>query len=638
MRATGVSIFHCTAKANLIATAAALMFLTASTSCSEAGKVDPAAVKGSSLLLITLDTTRADVLGCYGGPEGYTPNLDEIAREGIRFDQAYSVAPITLASHATILTGLYPFEHGVRDNAIFRLPKKVTTIAERLKGSGYSTIAVMGAFVLHSTFGLDQGFDVYSDVPQRRLNLGAAEDQRTATEVVDEALRILGDEEKTEPLFLWVHFFDPHSPYQPPPSFMQRVRDIKPSTSSPGSESLRRRYIGEVAYMDHEIGRLIEGVGKLVPQGRLLTTLVSDHGEGLMDHGEETHGFQLYDTTVRVPLILHHRNLPRGIVIRERISLVDFAPAVMRLLGFEFEDATDMDLSAVLGMKEGDRKTSPVYFKAAHPFYNYNWSPLFGVIEGDLKLIEGPKPELYDLVKDPRERNDIHGQHVEKVKRMRSGMGKMISQMKKSERIELSQKDWNRIASLGYAGSSASAREEKLLFPGYIEKGRLDPKKGLEIWRRCSKARSLALSKSRRDRVNAVDMIRKVLKEDPDNPTFLSHAGTVYFHAGMNDDAIRVLRRSLQLLESSTSREVLATCLFNLGRIEEATALLQINYELHPYDLISRYKLGDALLRQGFAAEALSHFKFFLEEYKTRDDLYTTVKSLMLQAERKSSR
>ena len=185
-----------------ITTLALLVIVAITVSCSPRNET----IQGSSLLLITLDTTRADLLGCYGGPEWITPNLDRLAREGIRFDQARSVAPVPLPSHATILTGLLPFEHGVRDNATFRLPPEVTTLAERLKAAGYRTAAVMGAFVLHSTFGLDQGFDIYLDVPQHQLTLGTAEDQRRANEVVDEALKILKSSAKTEPFFLWVHF------------------------------------------------------------------------------------------------------------------------------------------------------------------------------------------------------------------------------------------------------------------------------------------------------------------------------------------------------------------------------------------------------------------------------------------------
>ena len=604
-----------------------LTLVGASASCTKGDCELP----GSNVLLITLDTTRWDALGCYGGPGLITPNLDRIAVDGVRFDQARTVAPVTLPAHATILTGLYPFEHGVRDNATFRLPGDVATLAERMKAKGYATFAVMGAFVLHSTFGLNQGFDIYSDVPRRRLNLGVAEDQRSASEVVDEALGLLKKAKGEAPFLMWVHFFDPHFPYQPPKS---RVLEGLRRDSLSGQDLNRRQYFGEVAFMDQEIGRLIRSARTMVPRGRLLTAVVSDHGEGLGDHGEDTHAFQLYDTTVRVPMILHHAALPEGEVVSEQVSLADFAPTILALLGMEYEGMSGRDLSPLFGMGEGAPGSSVSYFEAAHPFFNYNWSPLFGMTEGSLKLIDGPNPALYDVEKDPGELKNLAARSEKEIDRMREMFSTLVSRTRKPERIELSREDRTRIEGLGYAGSTIRSVDKTPMLPGRLMEGKLDPKEGLELWKRCSNARTLSLKRSDKDRKMAVDIMEKVLDEDPGNPTFLAHAGSIYFQTKNYIEGIRVLEKSLTMLESPTSREVLATCLFNLGRIKEATALLRINADLHPNDLISRFKLSDALLRQGQAMEALRHLEFFLKEYRTKDDLYGKAEEMKRRAQR----
>lgn len=592
---------------------------------------EPAIVEGSSLLLITIDTTRADALGCYGGPEGLTPVLDALAGEGVRFDQARAVAPVTLPSHATIVTGLLPFEHGIRDNATFVLPEDVSTLAERLKEKDYTTLAVMGAFVLHSTFGLDQGFDVYSDVPLRQLTLSAAEDQRRADEVVDEALRLLRSIDGERPFFLWAHFFDPHFPYTPPRDYFEKAPAATDRSDSAKKGSTRQAYLGEVAFMDHEIGRLIDGVRDRVPRGRLLTAVVSDHGEALGDHGESTHGFLLHDSTVLVPMILQHDGLPRGKIVTCPVSTNDLAPSVLSLLGMDFDGMTGRDLSLLLTGQEEGTDHSIVYFEGAYPFFNFNWCPLFGAVEGRFKFIDGPAPALFDMEADPGEGNNIFGQQEERIDRMRDTFRKLSARMRPPKRSTLSRKDQGRIRALGYAGSSLSTDEEMPMPPGEIREGLLDPAKGMEIWNRWSNARSLAASRSSGDLKKAVSLMRGILKEDPQNPTFKAHAGTVFFQAGLYSEAAGLLRKSLETLESATSRETLASCLMNLDRMDEAIVLLEVNARLHPFDLVTRFKLGEALISRRRVREGLAHLDFFLREHEARDRLHAIAEEIKLK-------
>ncbi len=603
--------------------------LILSLSCSKG----PVEIPASNLLLITLDTTRADAIGCYGGPSWVSPTLDHLAEEGVRFDQARTVAPITLPSHATILTGLFPFEHGVRDNASYRLPKEVTTLAERLKGQGYSTLAVMGAYVLHSTFGLDQGFDVYSDVPRVKLNLAAEEDQRLANEVVDEALRILKATDRGKPVFLWVHFFDPHWPYTPPEEYYSRAMESKEAGSSAPGNLNRQKYLGEVAFMDNEIERLLNGVRKVLPEDELLTAVVADHGEGLGDHAEDTHAFKIYDTTVRIPMILHHEGLPGGTVVHESVSTNDLAPTLLSLLGIDFKVSTGTDLSPLYMSKQKTSPESLAYFETCHPFINYNWAPLFGLIQGEFKLIYGPEPELYNMNNDPGEMNNIISNHPVKVEAMKKVFDSLVSRTRPSARITLESKNIKRIEALGYAASSRTDKKDSNIIPGTVPQDLSDSKKGQDLMNRCTRARELLLRNTPDSLNKAVTIIRGVLKEDPDNPTFLTHAGTILYKAKKYSEALNALSKSLKKLESPSTREVLASCYYKLGYLDDAIRVLKKNVALHPYDLMSRFKLGDALIQKGKPEEALVHLNFFLANHAAKDSLNTMVEKLKKKAE-----
>jgi len=595
---------------------------------------DTSAIQGSSLLLITLDTTRADALGCYGGASWVTRNLDELAKQGVRFTQAWTVAPLTLPSHATILTGLLPFEHGVRDNATFKLSDEVETMAERLKAQGYATYAVMGAFVLHSTFGLDQGFDTYSDVPQRQLTLHEAEDQRSAKEVVDESLKIVKRARKNTPFFMWVHFFDPHFPYRPPADFRLRTSGGMPQAFRSKDAALSRNYLGEVQYMDREFGRLMRGVRSLRPGEKLLTAVVADHGEGLGDHGEDTHAFKLYDTTVRVSMILQHDALPAGQRITEPVSTQDLAPTLLDLLGAGRDGMTGRVLSPLFGTGEALSGPRFAYIETAYPYLNHNWAPLFGLIDWPFKLIDGPTPEMYDLVHDPAERNNIISEQGERADRMRALFGQLVARTNRSERIELDREDRSRIEALGYVGSLNATNSDDPLFPGRIMEGLRDPAEGLEIWSLCSKARSLVFSTSKSDQQKAVALIEEVLIKDPLNPTFLAHAGSIYFRLKEYSKAMQVLEKSLTKLESPTTRETLATCYQLQGQSWRCLDLLRESVELYPFDLVIRFKLGDALLRAQEVEEAILHLDFFLEHHAARDDLHRRAEMLRKSASR----
>jgi len=267
-----------------------------------------------SILLVTLDTTRADRIGAYGRAGARTPTLDRLARQGILFERAIAPTPITLPSHASILTGVYPTAHGVRDNAVFALAPEARLVSEVLAERGWRTAAFVGSFVLHPRFGLDQGFEVYHAPQPTREPMRDRYVERPANEVVDDALAWLSGLAAGERFFVWLHFFDPHIPYEPPPAW--REPSVHP-------------YEGEIAFCDAQLGRLLEALEEAGRARNLLVAVTADHGESLGEHGEETHGVFIYQATLHVPLILSGEPVARarGQRVGHAVSTVD-VPAV----------------------------------------------------------------------------------------------------------------------------------------------------------------------------------------------------------------------------------------------------------------------------------------------------------------------
>jgi arylsulfatase A-like enzyme/Tfp pilus assembly protein PilF len=360
------------------------------TSCSPPSSPD--------VIVITLDTTRADRLGCYGHPAGLTPNLDALALEGVRFDDASTVTPITLPSHASIFTGRYPTSTGVRNNGSFRLPDDETTLAERLQGAGWKTAAVIGAFPLTSDYGLGQGFDRYDeDLPTLQVEsekgLPLHFNERNATSVTDRALAAWDEMGASgEPVFLWAHYFDPHAPYDAPERFEGR-----------GDHP----YDDEIAYLDHEVGRLVEQIRRRSPKA--IIVIVSDHGEALGEHDEKTHGVFLYQGTIRVPWILvAPGRVSSGSVVATPVSVVDLTPTVLSLAGLDLHDKMDgVDLGPLLQGQANRR--DPIYAESYLPRLQFRFHELTMWRDGKMKYIEAPLAEVYDLELDPEESRNLHG-------------------------------------------------------------------------------------------------------------------------------------------------------------------------------------------------------------------------------------
>jgi arylsulfatase A-like enzyme/Flp pilus assembly protein TadD len=339
-----------------------------------------------NLLLITIDTLRADHVGAYGYTRARTPVLDRLAH-GLRFEHAYAAAPITLPSHATILTGRYPPGHGSRDNGL-RVSPNVATLATELHARGFRTAAFIAAFPLDHQFGLDRGFDVYSDrLP--RDQAGRQANERPAPAVISEAIAWLGTPPALPappaPFFLWVHLFEPHAPY--------------------GDETTRPvldRYDDEIATADREIGRLLSALGERLTQTVIIAA--GDHGEAFGEHGEYAHSIFVYDTTLRVPLIMSVPGAAER-VISDPVTLADIAPTAARLLGADLKDVDGVDLApAFAGTRLAPRE---LYAESFAPLVEFGWAPLRSIRSGAWKFIAAPKPELFDIAQDPVEQTNL---------------------------------------------------------------------------------------------------------------------------------------------------------------------------------------------------------------------------------------
>ena len=411
----------------------------------------PKVAQPLNVLLISIDTLRADHLGCYGASAVETPAIDRLAAEGVRFENAFSPVPLTLPAHWTVLSGLQPWRHGVVDNGMTLPPPTtpMTPLAERFAAAGYDTAAFVAAFVLHRSFGLNRGFATYDDGPSADVALEQAfHATAPADERVGRALAWLR-RDRQQPFFLWLHLFDPHAPYEPPPSFRALYAE--------------RPYDGEIAFVDTQVARLLAGLERAGLTGKTLVVLLSDHGESLGEHGEQTHGVLLYDATLRVPLLLSLPGvLPAGIVRRDPVTLADVAPTVLALAGLEPTPGVDgVDLFAPRSEK-GERPLAAI---SESPRRRLGWAALTAVREGPWKYILAPRPELYRIVDDPRELTNLlaaePGRAGELDSAARRVVGLLHDRLATGSAAEPGIEERSRLAALGYlAGPAATASRE----------------------------------------------------------------------------------------------------------------------------------------------------------------------------------
>jgi arylsulfatase A-like enzyme/Flp pilus assembly protein TadD len=543
-----------------------------------------------NLLIVTLDTTRADRLHAYGFQDVQTPTLDRLAAEGVLFEQAATAAPLTLPAHTTIFTSRVPPEHGVRDNGGFFVDPSETTLAETLRERGFRTGAFVGAYVLDSKWGLDQGFDTYFDdfdlSKYRAISLGAI--QRPANEVVDKALEWLNTV-AGQRFFGWVHLYDPHTPYEPPEPYKSRY---------PG-----RPYLGEIAFTDSQVGRLVDFLQTRGLLDRTVIVVVGDHGESLDDHGEGSHGFFIYESVVRVPLIIRTpMKGAQGRRVADVVRTLDVTPTVSELLGVSKPPAADGVSLVPLMTGQVPELGLEAYSESTYPLYHYGWSDLRALRSGRFKLIAAPRPELYDLAQDPGEHANIFEERKQLADRMLARLAELEAQFTKVERPntepEVDPEARARLAALGYVGSFVSTAP-----PDAKRSGLADPKDKIRVFNLISKARDISKDEKRFDEV--VGMLKQVVGEDPKVVDAWFMLGNVHTRANRQEQGIEYFKRVLALKPDDEMAMVnMANAFRQLGKDEEALVGYRRFLELDPKNSQIRYEVAQILIDRGELDEA----------------------------------
>jgi arylsulfatase A-like enzyme/tetratricopeptide (TPR) repeat protein len=537
-----------------------------------------------NVLLITIDTLRADALGAAGG-RAATPNLDALAAAGIRFDYAHAQAVVTLPSHTSILTGLYPFQHGVRDNTGYRLRADVPTLATMLKQRGYATGAFVGAFPLDSRFGLTRGFDVYDDHYGETNRLVAfAMPERRAGTVVDIATRWLrGQHGKW---FAWVHVFDPHAPYMPPPPF--------------DAAYAGHPYDGEVAYVDSALGPLL-ALARQQPRPTLVV-VTGDHGEALGSHGEETHGLFAYEATLKIPLIIDDtaQSHPfRDGVTELPARHVDIVPTVLDALSLPVPK-TLPGRSLVAALERGDTSGPASYFEALSPFLNRGWAPLTGVLVGHEKFIDLPEQELYGLLKDPGETSNQLPSDAELGRVMEERLREFnASPLDSTGRVRESASTVAQLQALGYVSGSPPVKTR------YTDDD--DPKRLVGIDSEIHKGVELFQTGRPRE---ALDVYRDIIRKRPSMGLGYLHAAFLQWELGQPQQAVDTLKQALENGASTGEIQAqLGVYLAESGSPEEAIRVLQPEVGAGSSDVDALNAFGIALARVGRSADAMATFE-----------------------------
>ena len=544
---------------------------------------DGATAPPENVLLITIDTLRADALGSYGSATASTPHLDRLAERGHRFSQATTVVPLTLPAHSSLMTATFPATHGVRDNGGYRLEESLTTLAERFQEAGYRTGAFVASFVLDSRWGLDQGFDHYADdfdLEQFEGARGMDAIQRPADEVIDRAIRWLS-ETSGAPFFAWVHLYDPHTPYAAPSEFRQRFPPTR-----------RGQYDAEVAWTDHQIGRLLDHLDEVGTLDNTLVVVLADHGEMLGEHRELTHGFFIYDAAVRIPLIFAGPGVSTG-QTSAQVRIVDVAPTVLSLLGLPPLDETQgVDLAASF---RGEA-LAPLWAhsESFYPRLHYGWSELQSIQDGRFKYIRAPRPELYDLHADPGELDDLSQSDPERLQSLSQRLDQMLEELGGQETLAppaaLDAGTLESLQALGYVGT---------LSPNALvsDADRADPKDRIESYLALKEAGGAAASGELDE---AITRIERVLAEDPG--ILEAHLLLGNFHRDSGDlgAAREAYERALALdPEHREALFMLAVAHREAGNTEAARVGFERALDLDPKNARARWQLADSLTEAG---------------------------------------
>jgi len=534
------------------------------------GQAEAVDQRRDNLLIVTIDTARADAIGSYGGG-AKTPTLDRLAARGVRYERALTPSPLTLPAHTSILTGIDPPQHGVRDNGIDALPTDIPTLASILQEEGYDTAAFVSSLVLDRRFGLARGFDAYGDrmTADRVGQYGYPE--RDAAAVTAEAQAWLENREGNAPFFLWIHYYDAHAPYTPPAEWRGKT---------PYDD-----YLGELAYVDQQVERLLHAAS----EKETLVAILGDHGEMLGEHGEEGHGIFIYESALRVPLILAGPGLPRGNTVDRTVGTVQLASSLLRALDIRGRDAAMQPPLPGLGGEGGT--TFPIFSEALLPAHAYGWSPLQALSEDRWRYISAPRPELYDVRKDPAEADNLFTAKPEEASRLATSLQRRteIYGEREGDSVGADASLDASLRSLGYLSTSGGEASD------------IDPKDGMAwLAERDQAKRWLAEGKIEQ----AAQTLRRLVQLNPQNQTFLAQYARALFGLGRKDEGISVYRQAVALnpkLEFLHTN--LAQALLENGEKESAAKELRLSLSLNPRSSGAALLLAELLAGEGRGAE-----------------------------------
>ena len=538
-----------------------------------------------SVLLVTIDTLRADRLGCYGDTAARTPRLDALAAQGTLFERAFTPAPITLPAHASLFTGLIPPAHGVRGNGAFALAPGKPTLAEALRAHGLATGAFVGGFPLSRRFGLDRGFDHYDDRLAKAAGVNFDFAERRAVDVVTAALAWLAGH--PGPVFAWVHLFDPHAPYAPPAAF-----------ATPGDP-----YRGEIASVDAAVGRLLDAWDARPERSAVAVT--ADHGEAFGEHGEESHSLFVYDVTLHVPLIVRGPQVAAGRRADEPVSLTDLAATLIALAGAP----RALPGSNILAPARG----RALYAETLAPRLDFGWSDLRSVREGRYKLIRAPRPELYDVVADPAESRDLAGSEPATVSRLAAALDGVLAAAGEGEsRRDVDPETAERLRALGYVQAPLAGGTGA------------DPKDKVAVASRIARAAGPFA-----DHAAAIAAYREIVALDPGVPIVNLRLADALLRAGRAREAIPYFEKVVAAGPRSADPFVgLATAFAQLGRMDDAARALEGGLAVEPASGQAHFNLGEIARVRGDNAAARRAYEAARADPVTRERAEARLASL----------
>jgi len=550
-------------------------------------------IKIRHIILISIDTCRADYLSCYGYHRKSTPNIDQIAKEGILFANAITPVPITLPAHSSMLTGTIPPYHGVRNNNYYQLGQSNVTLAEILKKRGFTNAAIISAFMIDSQFGLDQGFDYYNDDFDENLK-SAGISERRAEETTRYTLKWL-EENYRKTFFLFLHYFDPHFEYDPPEPFRPKDSENEPYSL----------YAGEISYVDYCIGQIVKKLKDLGVYDSTLIIITSDHGEMLGEHGETTHGYFIYQSNIKVPLIFKLPEKTKSKNVKELVDLTDIVPTVCGLLGIKLPPHVQgADLCSYFGEENTSTSQRYLYCESLYPTV-HNANSLLGVVTDRWKYIQTTRPELYDLTKDPQESNNLvaiqHQQARILQDKLKGILEKQVRKDDSDSKLDLDTASIKRLQSLGYI--TGAHIDENAGF----DQNKDDPKDLVDFHNQCTVIPYLVNQKKYSE---GKSLCEQLLAQRPDALMPLLSMGIICAKEGNPSEAIPFLYKVIEIQPENTyALNYLGIALGSDKKLDEAANHLRKALQVRPDFVEAHYNLAGILREQGVFEEAIDHYR-----------------------------